>query len=95
MAIPLNACLQNAAGVVDPARVPLQAQEHLLCGSRAVDATRRVRGRIVADKLGGARTMGTEDSPSPQDDRCGCGSRSMPAEGEALGESGRSRLHAG
>lgn len=45
MAVSLGACLQDAAGIVDATRVPLQAQEHLFRGGRAVDTVQLVRRR--------------------------------------------------
>lgn len=39
MAVSLDAGLENPVSIVDPAGVPLQAEKHLSCCSRAVDAT--------------------------------------------------------
>lgn len=49
MAVSLDACLEDATGIVDTARVALKTQQHLLCGGRAVDtvyARRHVRSGI-------------------------------------------------
>jgi hypothetical protein len=41
--IPLSACLQKTVGIVDAARISLEAKEHLPCCGRAVDTVLHVR----------------------------------------------------
>ena len=93
MAVSLGARLQDAAGIVDPTRVPLKAQEHLFRGGRAVNTVQLVSRRVFFGCWWiSSHTKAPGKSPVQPDGRCGCGSESMPKEAEAPDAAGRSRL---